>query len=92
MILKKYGGYVPGVRPGEATALYIKECGLIDCPADRNFPGVPRYRAKIAMRNLQISAFAFGGTSTVIIIGVALETVQEIEAYMMMRHYKGFKK
>jgi preprotein translocase subunit SecY len=90
--LKKYGGYVPGVRPGEATAHYIKNVlDRIVLPT-AVFLAFLAIVPNIAMRNQQISAFAFGGTSLLIIIGVALETVQEIEAYMMMRHYKGFMK
>jgi len=90
--LKKYGGYVPGVRPGEATAQYIKNVlDRIVLPT-AIFLGFLAIIPNLAMRNVQISAFAFGGTSLLIIIGVALETVQEIEAYMMMRHYKGFMK
>jgi preprotein translocase subunit SecY len=90
--LKKYGGYVPGVRPGEATAHYIKNVlDRIVLPT-AIFLAFLAIVPNIAMRNQQISAFAFGGTSLLIIIGVALETVQEIEAYMMMRHYKGFMK
>ncbi len=90
--LKKYGGYVPGVRPGEATTKYIKNVlDRIVLPT-AIFLGFLAIIPNLAMRNLQISAFAFGGTSLLIIIGVALETVQEIEAYMMMRHYKGFMK
>ncbi len=90
--LKKYGGYVPGVRPGEATAQYIKNVlDRIVLPT-AIFLAFLAIIPNIAMGNLQIQAFAFGGTSLLIIIGVALETVQEIEAYMMMRHYKGFMK
>ena len=90
--LKKYGGYVPGVRPGEATAHYFKNVlDRIVLPT-AIFLAFLAIVPNIAMRNQQISAFAFGGTSLLIIIGVALETVQEIEAYMMMRHYKGFMK
>ncbi|HNW84946.1 MAG TPA: preprotein translocase subunit SecY [Candidatus Cryosericum sp.] len=90
--LKKYGGYVPGVRPGEATAQYIKNVlDRIVLPT-AIFLAFLAIVPNIAMRNQQIPAFAFGGTSLLIIIGVALETVQEIEAYMMMRHYKGFMK
>ncbi|MGB9665794.1 MAG: preprotein translocase subunit SecY [Candidatus Cryosericum sp.] len=90
--LKKYGGYVPGVRPGDATAQYIKNVlDRIVLPT-AVFLAILAIVPNLAMRHLQISAFAFGGTSILIIIGVALETVQEIEAYMMMRHYKGFMK
>ncbi|MDO9100466.1 MAG: SecY family transport protein, partial [Caldisericota bacterium] len=90
--LKKYGGYVPGVRPGQATAQYVKNIlDRIVLPT-AIFLAFLAIVPNLAMRNLQIQAFAFGGTSLLIIIGVALESVHEIEAYMMMRHYKGFLK
>lgn len=90
--LKKYGGYIPGVRPGEATAQYIK--GVLDriVLPTAIFLALLAIVPNVAIGQLQISAFAFGGTQLLIIIGVSLETVQEIEAYMMMRHYKGFMK
>jgi preprotein translocase subunit SecY len=88
--LKKNGGFVPGFRPGKPTADFIgKVLGKI------TFFGAI-YLAIIAIlpiitgNIIQISSLAIGGTSVIIVVGVALETVKALEAQMLMRHYKGF--
>jgi preprotein translocase subunit SecY len=89
--LKKYGGFVPGVRPGRPTAEYLDRI-----LARLTFPGALFLAAVAALPTLlfnQTSAnFFFGGTSILIVIGVALDTVKQLEAQLMMRNYEGFLK
>jgi preprotein translocase subunit SecY len=89
--LKKYGGFIPGVRPGRPTAEYLDRI-----LARLTFPGALFLAAIAALPTLlfnQTSAnFFFGGTSILIVIGVALDTVKQLEAQLMMRNYEGFLK
>ncbi|NIA10765.1 MAG: preprotein translocase subunit SecY [Nitrospiraceae bacterium] len=90
--LRKYGGFVPGIRPGDPTAEYI--AGVLNkivLPTSI-FLGLVAVVPNLLFKKMAVSSFVFGGTSILIIIGVALETMQEIEAYLLMRHYKGFLK
>jgi preprotein translocase subunit SecY len=87
--LKKYGGYIPGIRPGKKTADYI------DFVLSRITFGGAIYLAAVCVLptiltnefNIQ---FYFGGTSLLIVVGVALDTVQQIEGHLITRHYEGF--
>ena len=90
--LKKNGGFVPGIRPGKPTADYIKKAlnritliGAIFLVFIALFPMI----VNICLKN-QLGALSMGGSSLLILVGVALETAHEIEAQMTMRHYKGF--
>jgi preprotein translocase subunit SecY len=89
--LKKYGGFIPGVRPGRPTAEYLDRI-----LSRLTFPGALYLGAVAALPTIlfsQTSAnFAFGGTSILIVVGVALETVKQLEAQLMMRNYEGFLK
>jgi preprotein translocase subunit SecY len=89
--LKKYGGFIPGVRPGRPTAEYLDRI-----LARLTFPGALFLAAVAALPTLlfnQTSAnFYFGGTSLLIVVGVALDTVKQLEAQLMMRNYEGFLK
>jgi preprotein translocase subunit SecY len=89
--LKKYGGFIPGVRPGRPTAEYLDRI-----LARLTFPGALYLAAVAALPTLLINQtsanFFFGGTSILIVIGVALDTMKQIEAQMMMRNYEGFLK
>jgi preprotein translocase subunit SecY len=90
--LQKYGGFVPGVRPGNSTATYFsKILSRITLPASI-FLGILAILPNFFMPILGVSGtrFLFGGTSILIVVGVALETVKQIEAFMLMRHYEGF--
>ncbi len=87
--LKKYGGYVPGIRPGKKTADYI------DHVLSRiTFGGAVYIAAVCVLPTLLISSFGvpfyFGGTALLIVVGVALDTVQQIEGHLITRHYEGF--
>ena len=89
--LKKNGGFIPGFRPGKPTADFIqKVIGKIVI-----FGSV--YLSVVALLPIvagnlmdSVQNLAIGGTSVIIVVGVALETVKAIEAQMLMRHYKGF--
>jgi preprotein translocase subunit SecY len=89
--LKKYGGFIPGVRPGRPTAEFLDRV-----LARLTFPGALYLAAVAALPTIllnQTSAnFFFGGTSILIVIGVALDTMKQLEAQLMMRNYEGFLK
>jgi len=87
--LKKNGGYIPGIRPGKSTANYI------DHVLSRITFGGAMYLAAICVLPTIITnefgvTFYFGGTSLLIVVGVALDTVQQIEGHLITRHYEGF--
>jgi preprotein translocase subunit SecY len=87
--LKKYGGYVPGIRPGKKTAEYI------DHVLSRiTFGGAIYISAVCVLPSILITKynvpFQFGGTALLIVVGVALDTVQQIESHLITRHYEGF--
>lgn len=89
--MKRYGGFIPGIRPGTKTANYIDEVlSKITLPGAL-FLGfialVPWY-----LINFLNVPFYFGGTTLLIIVGVALDTLQQIESQLMMYHYEGFMK
>jgi preprotein translocase subunit SecY len=89
--LKKYGGFVPGVRPGRPTAEYLDRI-----LSRLTFAGALYLGAVAALPTILINQtaanFYFGGTSLLIVVGVALDTVKQLEAQLMMRNYEGFLK
>jgi preprotein translocase subunit SecY len=89
--LKKYGGFIPGVRPGRPTAEFLDRI-----LARLTFPGALFLAAVAALPTILINQtsanFFFGGTSILIVIGVALDTMKQLEAQLMMRNYEGFLK
>src|SRR3954465_14552865 len=91
--LKKYGGFIPGVRPGRPTAEFLDRI-----LARLTFPGALYLAAVAALPTIVIAAtgatqsFYFGGTSLLIVVGVALDTMKQLEAQLMMRNYEGFLK
>jgi preprotein translocase subunit SecY len=87
--LKKHGGYIPGIRPGKKTADYI------DHVLSRvTFGGAVYVAAVCVLPTVLINQFGvpfyFGGTALLIVVGVALDTVQQIEGHLITRHYEGF--
>jgi preprotein translocase subunit SecY len=93
--LKKYGGYVPGVRPGQPTAKFLDFvmtrltlAGAIFLTVITVFPDVLLFSFEIPMR----VAIFFGGTGMLITVGVALDTMKQIETHLLQRHYDGFLK
>jgi len=93
--MKKWGGFVPGIRPGQATATYIDNIitrltlvGAIFIVFIAIFPYYP-----ISWLNAPTRlAYIFGGTSVLIMVGVALDTIGQLESHLIMRHYDGFMK
>jgi preprotein translocase subunit SecY len=89
--LKKYGGFIPGVRPGRPTAEFLDRI-----LARLTFPGAIYLAAVAALPTILINQtsanFYFGGTSILIVVGVALDTMKQLEAQLMMRNYEGFLK
>ncbi len=89
--LKKYGGFIPGIRPGRPTAVYL------DRVLTRlTLPGAIFLAAIAVLPSMLINTlgitFYFGGTSILIVVGVALQTMQQMESQLLMRHYEGFLK
>lgn len=89
--LKQHGGFVPGIRPGKPTAEYLNKVlsriTLVGALTLAIIATIPTIVLKFT--SLQIY---FGGTALLIMVGVALETMKQIESQLMMRHYKGFLK
>lgn len=93
--MQKYGGFIPGVRPGKKTAEYIDHVvSRIMFPASLFFAIVaiaPYALVRYARISYSMAQF-FGGTSLLIMVGVALDTLQQLESHLVMRHYEGFLK
>jgi preprotein translocase subunit SecY len=89
--LKRYGGFIPGVRPGRPTAEFLDRI-----LARLTFPGALFLAAVAALPTILINStnanFFFGGTSLLIVVAVALDTMKQLEAQLMMRNYEGFLK
>ncbi|NII85590.1 MULTISPECIES: preprotein translocase subunit SecY [unclassified Pedobacter] len=92
--MKKNGGFIPGIKPGFATSTFID-----DVISKITFPGavflaiiaiLPSLAVKFGIK--QEFAHFFGGTSLLILVGVVLDTLQQIESYLLMRHYDGLMK
>ena len=89
--MRKYGGYIPGIRPGKKTAEFV------DRVLTRiTFSGAVYVSLVCVLPSVLITKFNvpfyFGGTALLIVVGVALDTVGQIESHMLMRHYEGFMK
>ena len=89
--MKKSGGFIPGIRPGEPTAKYIEWImeritlwGAVFVAAIAVLPDL--------LRTQMNAPFYLGGTSLLIAVGVALDTMGQLEAHLIMRHYEGFLK
>ncbi|HKL76623.1 MAG TPA: preprotein translocase subunit SecY [Halanaerobiales bacterium] len=87
--MKKYGGFIPGIRPGKSTINYLDKilvrvtlAGALFLTAVALLP--------FAIKPLTGVNISFGGTSLLIMTGVALQTMQQIESHLLMRHYEGF--
>ncbi|MCK4427504.1 MAG: preprotein translocase subunit SecY, partial [candidate division Zixibacteria bacterium] len=89
--MRKYGGFIPGIRPGKRTSEYI------DRVLTRiTLPGATFFAMIAVLPYFMMSGigvqFYFGGTGLLIVVGVALDTLQQIESHLLMRHYDGFMK
>ena len=88
--MQKYGGFIPGIRPGRPTVEYL----------DRTLSRITLWGAlfltfiaivpNIITDLTKVTTFYFGGTAILIMVGVAIETVRQLEAQLLMRHYEGF--
>ena len=88
--LKKNGGFIPGFRPGKPTADFITKVLNKITMFGALYLSVVAIAPIITGNLFGYSSLAIGGTSVIIVVGVALETVKQMEAQMLMRHYKGF--
>ena len=93
--LRKQGGYIPGIRPGAPTAQYLDRVMTRLTLPGALFLGVIAIAPTIFIKYggfSQAVAQALGGTSILIVVGVALDTMRQMESQVMMRHYEGFLK
>jgi preprotein translocase subunit SecY len=93
--MKKQGGFIPGVRPGKKTAEYIDNIlTRITLPGSIFLAIIavfPSFVTKLTNVSYNFASF-YGGTSLLIVVGVALDTLQQVESHLLMRHYDGFLK
>lgn len=87
--MKKYGGFIPGRKPGKSTAKYIERVLVRVTLPGAIFLALIAVLPMILIRQMGVN-FMFGGTSLLIVVGVALETLRQIETHLLMRHYDGF--
>ena len=88
--IRKYGGFIPGIRPGRSTADYLsKILSRITLPGSLFLAAIALIPS-LFLAIWGITAFPFGGTTILITVGVALETMKQLESQLMMRHYEGF--
>jgi preprotein translocase subunit SecY len=90
--MRKYGGFVPGIRPGRKTAEYIdRVLSRITLPG-AIFLAFIATLPDMMIASMGMPFLGFGGTSVLIVVGVALDTLQQVESHLLMRHYEGFVK
>ncbi|OGK12072.1 MAG: preprotein translocase subunit SecY [Candidatus Riflebacteria bacterium RBG_13_59_9] len=96
--LKKHGGFIPGIRPGKPTFDFLDKVlhrvtffGGVFLATVAVLPIIVNHLV-FEITQVQIQTFYIGGTSLLIVVGVALDTVQQLQAHMVMRHYSGFTK
>ena len=96
--LKKNNGFIPGIRPGKPTFDFLDKVLHRVTFFGGTFLGLVAVLPILinqlvsALSKVQITSFYIGGTSLLIVVGVALDTVQQMQAHMVMRHYSGFSK
>jgi len=88
--MRKYGGFVPGLRPGKPTAEYITAILTRITFVGAIFFAAIAILPPLINEKFLFNSVPFGGTSILIAVGVALDTVQQLESHLLMRHYKGF--
>ena len=90
--MKKYGGFILGIRPGKPTTEYIERVmnriTLGGALALATITLIPNFISMV----MRVDALAFGGTAVIIVVGVALDTIHQVEGQMLMRHYDGILK
>jgi len=90
--LKKTGAFIPGIRPGQPTVDYLNKILVRLTTAAALFLGILAVAPNILERGLSITTIYLGSTSLLIVVGVALDTISQIEARLAMRDYRGFIK
>ena len=90
--LKKFGGFIPGIRPGQPTADYLDYVLTRITLAGAFFLAFIAVLPNMVAAATHIQGVYFGGTALLIVVGVALNTMKQIEAMVVMRHYEGFMK
>jgi preprotein translocase subunit SecY len=113
--MRKYGGFIPGIRPGKRTAEYIDTILARLTLAGAVYLSLIAILPEVLLQGFRVAAipfigetldsslpqfftqglgvqFYFGGTSLLIVVGVAMDTVQQVESQLIMRHYDGFMK
>lgn len=88
--IKKHGGFIPGIRPGKPTADYIQHILTRTTLAGAVFLAFIAILPDFVLALTNISSVRFGGTSLLIVVGVALDTMKQMESHLLMRHYQGF--
>ncbi|MHB8451645.1 MAG: preprotein translocase subunit SecY, partial [Mycobacteriales bacterium] len=88
--MKKYGGFIPGIRPGRPTAEYLDYVlSRITLPG-AVFLGLIVILPLLLLNLTRNQVFPFGGTAVLILVGVGLEFVKQVEGQLMLRNYEGF--
>jgi preprotein translocase subunit SecY len=90
--IKKYGGFVPGIRPGRPTAEYIDKVLSRLTLSGGIFLALIAVLPNLIIGMTGITSLQFGGTSLLIVVGVALDTMKQIESHLLLRNYEGFVK
>ena len=90
--LKKSGSFIPGIRPGQPTVDYINRILIRITTAAAIYLGLLAVVPGLLQRGLSVTTFYLGSTSLLIVVGVALDTITQIEARLAMRDYRGFIK
>ena len=90
--LKKYGGFIPGIRPGEPTAEYLDHVMTRITLAGAFFLAFIAILPTVIASATHLEGVNFGGTALLIVVGVGLDTMKQIESMVVMRHYEGFMK
>ena len=89
--MKKYGGFIPGIRPGRPTAEYLRSsCRGSPCRDRCSSASSRSCRFFFSVTSGINQNFPFGGTAVLIMVGVGLDTVKQIESQLMQRNYEGF--
>ncbi len=90
--IKKYGGFIPGLRPGKPTTDYLDKIMSRITMAGAVFLALVAVMPNVIVWTTGIEGVYFGGTALLIVVGVALDTMKQIESLILMRHYQGFMK
>ncbi|SDU79433.1 preprotein translocase subunit SecY [Arcanobacterium phocae] len=88
--MKRYGGFVPGIRAGQPTADYLRYVINRITWVGALYLAIVALIPQIVFTQMGLTTFSFGGTSIIILVGVGLQTVKDIDAQLQQRHYEGF--